>query len=124
MRSFLLYRLRRPFSNAHWALFLVLVAGWDFVLLSRPCKEPPFYLEAVFATFTVCVALWGAHLRAGPFQSWRTAVAVAAGSIYGLALLLLTVVVVGIPIAVFQPEYQCYTPRAKVSEIILAAGAS
>ena len=98
--------------------------AWDVVLLFEPCKEPPFYLEAVFCTFTVCSALWAAHLRAGPGRGWRTTATVIFNSLYDLSALVLAVLIAGMASLFFLPAYQCYTPRAKFGEILSSASSS
>jgi len=67
------------------------------------------------------VAAWATHLRVGTAHGWREVVAIVFGAIYDFFLLLLTVLLISIPTALFQPAYQCYTARAKVGELILGA---
>ena len=88
---------------------------------AQPCNEPPHYFETILVTSTICISLWVSHLRAAPILNWRDGAKVIGGAIYDLVLFSLLWVVVGIPIAIFMPTYQCYTPRAKVSELILSA---
>ena len=111
----------RPFSNAHWLLPVALVLVWESAFWSQACKEPPYYWEVLLACSTVCIALWTNHLRLAPLDGWRRMGAVAIGAIYDLASLTLFILLCGLPLAILMPEYQCYTPRAKVSELILAS---
>lgn len=114
------FRLKRPFQNAHWLLAVVLVAAWVFAGLV-PCKEPPYYFETTLATGSIFLALWLSHLRAFSVSGWHRIVSVAGGALSDLFRLLLLSIVVAIPILITLPAYQCYTPRAKVAEVILAA---
>jgi len=59
-----------------------------------------------------------------PVLNWRGGVRVIAGATYDLILFLLLWILVGLPVAVFMPTYQCYTSRAKVSELVLAAASA
>ena len=121
MQSTIVRRFKRPFSNAHWLLLAALIVVWELALWAQPCNEPPYYFEIVLVTVTVCISLWLSHLRVAPILTWRGGVKVITGAIYDLTLFFLLWVVVSMPIAVAMPTYQCYTNRAKVSELILSA---
>ena len=109
----------RPFSNAHWTLVIAFLGLWEFALFGQPCKEGPYYFEASLAAGTVCIAFWIADLREGVLIGWARIPRVLTLAFYDLCALLLVVVLAAVPIAVVLPTYQCYTPRAKVSEIVL-----
>jgi type IV pilus assembly protein PilA len=121
MQSTLLRPLRRPFSNAHWFLLLSLVFAWELLLWFQPCKESPHYFEVTGATITVCIALWLNHLREAPANSWRSIASIVMGATYDLITFALLALLVALPIVLVMPEYDCYTPRTKVSELILSA---
>lgn len=109
----------RPFPNAHWALPALLVLLWEFVIFGQPCKEGPRYLEVALLSTTICIALWSSHFRMAPDSMASRFIKFILGALYDLGSLLLIVVVVGIPLAVITPTYQCYTNRAKISERLL-----
>jgi type IV pilus assembly protein PilA len=120
VKPFFNFKLRRPFVCAHWSLLAVATAVWEFLLIGQPCRESPLYLETSFATITVCVALWVNHLRFTGIGGFRSVGNILAGAAYDLALLALWIIVVALPISLLTPTYQCYTNRAKVSELVLA----
>jgi type IV pilus assembly protein PilA len=109
----------RPFSNAHWTLMVALLALWEFAILGQPCKEGPYYFEVSLLAGTMCIAFWIADLRKGVLVGWRRIPRVLTLVLYDLCAFLLILVLVTLPIAVICPAYQCYTPRVKVSEIVL-----
>ena len=118
-------RFRRPLLTIPRVFVGLLVLAVTLALWSRePCTASPFYLEIVLITSVVCIALWSNHLRRAPIQDWRGVAKVALGSTYDLVLLFFLFILVNIPIAAFMPAYQCYTPRAKVSEVILAGSSA
>ena len=121
LKPALLRRLKRPFSNAHWLLLAALIVVWEVALWAQQCNEPPYYFEVILATSTICISLWVSHLRVAPLDSFGDGVKIIAGAIYDLILFVLLWVLIGLPIAVVMPTYQCYTPRAKVSEVIVSA---
>jgi len=109
----------RPFSNAHWTLLVALLGLWEFAILGQPCKEGPRYFEVCLAASTVCIAFWIADLRKGVLVGWGRIPRVLTLVLYDLCAFFLVLVLVVLPVAVVLPAYQCYTPRAKVSEVIL-----
>jgi type IV pilus assembly protein PilA len=110
----------RPFSNAHWALLVGLLGLWEFAILGQPCKEGPRYFEVCLATSTVCIAFWVADLREGVLVRWGRIPRVLTLVLYDLCAFFLVLVLVALPLAVVVPAYQCYTPRVKVSELVLS----
>jgi hypothetical protein len=66
------------------------------------------------------VTLWSNHVALAPQASRSRLAALAVHFIRDTALLLVWIVVVGLPIAVVTPTYQCYTDRAKAAEVVLA----
>ncbi len=115
-------RLSRPFQGAHWLLPVILVVAWVFVSVT-PCKEPPYYFEASLVTASIFLSLWVSHLRASSEPDWRRIVSVAGGALYDLLTIFILSIFVVLAITIVSPIYDCYTPRAKVTEMILTASA-
>jgi Tfp pilus assembly major pilin PilA len=115
-------RFRRPLSNIPRILvglpiLVLILTFW----VREPCTASPFYFETVLATFIVCVVMWSNHLRLAPIHHWQSVAKVVLSSVYDLILLIFLFILISIPVAVITPAYQCYTPRAKVSELIMSA---
>lgn len=110
----------RPLSSAHWSLSAALVGVALIFWVAEPCKIGPFYLEAVAATVAVCLVVWANHVAAAPLLSAKAVATVVARSLYDVFGLFVLYIVASIPLAIFVPTYQCYTDRAKASEVLLA----
>ena len=119
MFTFLKRKFPRPFANAHWSLLVVLTLGWELLLL-KPCREGPYYIETMLATLTVSLAAWVASLRVQGLNGWRKALFTVLGALYDLFLLLIVFILVALPIAVIQPAYTCYNDRFKIMALVLA----
>jgi type IV pilus assembly protein PilA len=114
-------RVRRPFSNVHWSLLAVLIALWEFLLFGQPCHEGPRYFGVALVATTVMLTLWTSHIRNGAATGWRQIIQISGGALYDLVALLILLIIVALPLAVMTPTYQCYTAKAKVSEMLLYA---
>jgi Tfp pilus assembly major pilin PilA len=110
----------RPLRSAHWTLPALLVAVFLVLFWGRPCRDGPLYLEAVAATLFFAVVAWSNHIALAPVRTHRDALAVVAGSLKDILLLLVAFVLASIPLALVMPAYQCYTDRAKAAEVVLA----
>jgi len=104
-----------------WPLIVALVASWLVLLFAQDCRETPLYPEVVLATATICITFWANHVRSDPTTGLRSVGRIIGFAIYDLISLAGLVFVLAIPLAIVIPHYDCYTPRAKVSEVILAA---
>ena len=113
--------LKRPLSGAHWSLLVVLVLLWEFTIWGESCREGPYNFEVALLTATICTALWINHIQVGPILQARAVARIAGGALYDLLSFALVLIVAAIPIVIFLPTYSCYTPRSKVSEIVLYA---
>jgi hypothetical protein len=113
----------RPLRSAHWILPVLLVAGPLALLIAKPCREGPFYLDVFVATSFLIAVVWANHVAVAPVRTWRSALAVTAGSLKDFLLLLVALILLSIPVAILMPAYQCYTDRAKAAEVILAGAA-
>jgi hypothetical protein len=101
----------------------MVILAWALMWSTSPCKEESYYLEVLLATATITLSLWVSHLRNGPVNTWLGYAKVIGGAGYDLIMLLGCLLLIAIPLAIVTPAYQCYTPRAKVSEM-LAYGAA
>jgi hypothetical protein len=120
LKNIALRKVRRPLCNAHWSLTPILIVVWLLVLWAQPCKEPPYYAEAVLGTFTICLAFWLNHLRLAPILHPRNLLTLALGTTYDLLLFILALIITTIPLAIILPAYSCITPRTKVAELLLS----
>jgi hypothetical protein len=64
------------------------------------------------------VALWVNHLRVGSVQSFYNVINVLAGALYDLLVFFLILLILVLPM---MSTTDCYTPRAKVTELLRAA---
>lgn len=114
--------LRAPLKAFRWPLKLILIAPWVILnFLANTCERQPSYYGIALLTATVCVVLWTNHLAIAPVGRFRDAVRLIGISLYDFFALVITSIFVSIPIWIFTPVYQCYTPRAKAAEVVLAA---
>lgn len=111
----------QPFAAAHWSLPVLLAAAWVALLIGETCAPPPYYGKVAFAAATACLALWCNHLARAPLAGAGAAFALLLRSLYDLFGLALLVLLACVPLALLLPNYQCYTDRARVSEILLSA---
>lgn len=87
----------------------------------QPCREAPWYPELSWVVLTGSVVLWANHLAEAPVRAFKQIGRVLIGTCTDALQLVLWFVLAAIPSAIVTPAYQCYTPRAKVSEVVLAA---
>jgi type IV pilus assembly protein PilA len=87
----------------------------------QPCREGPWYPELSWVLLTSAAVLWANHLAEAPVSAFKQIGRVLLGSCRDALLMVLWFVLAAIPLAIVTPTYQCYTPRAKVSEVVLAA---
>jgi len=111
----------RPLAAAHWSLPVGIVASALLLTFGQPCKEGPRYVELGWLVLTICVILWSNHLKVAPAKSISQVVLVLVQSIKDGGLLLIWTVLAALPLAILTPTYQCYTNRARASEVVLAA---
>ena len=109
------FRSLLPFSNAHWTLPVFLWLLLAYLFAAEQCSEGPRYLAVAVLTATVCIALWNSHIRERSTENWKSIAKILAGALYDLLLLLIWLV----PITLFVPAYDCYTPRAKIQELFV-----
>jgi hypothetical protein len=102
-----------PFSNAHWTLPVILWLLSAYFFFAPQCSEGPRYAAVAMLTATICIALWTSHIRESPTENWKSIAKILAGALYDLLLMLIWLV----PIALFVPAYDCYTPRSKIMEL-------
>ena len=114
-------RLLRPLRAAHWSLPLVVVGSALFISFAQPCREGPLYVEISWLLLSSCIVLWSNHVYVAPVQGLRQLGGFILSCGKDAILLLLWFIVAGIPLAIVVPAYQCYTPRARVSEVVLSA---
>jgi type IV pilus assembly protein PilA len=114
------WKFVRPLPKAHWSLPVFLVASGMLLTLAQPCKRGPYHLEAASLTAFICVVAWANHLANAPIRNVRAAAVVVGHSTWDLVLLVFLMIVASIPFAIFLPAYQCYTDRARASEVLLA----
>jgi len=111
-------RIRRPFQSVRGVVLLCLLAGWLLLLVRvNGYSEANATWLAAFLTGTVCILLWANHLTMAPISGTVGVLRLLGVVIYDLCVLSVLVVLLSIPF----PHYDGYTPRAKVSELILAA---
>ncbi len=122
--SALKLRLSRPFANAHWSLLIVLLVLWELALANQQCRTDPRYIEVVLLTLTIGIAFWTADLRKDVLNTWPRVGRILVLVVYDLCSFLLLFVLFAVPVLVLTPTYQCYTERAKMSEVILRASES
>lgn len=113
----------RPLRNAHWSLPTFVIGSWLLLVYSKPCAEPPHYADVVVLTASAMLIVWTHHLALAPILSWRQACRLAMAVAGDFARLIMFFVLLAIPLAVVMPAYQCYTPRAKAAEVLLAGAA-
>lgn len=118
--SLLRRTLPRPLAGAHWTLFAALLTCWVLLLLQQPCREGPRYHELFLIVSTVLMSLWVNHVRHSPLHDLKGALVVIGRSLYDLLLLSLSLAIVGLPVLLIMPAYQCYSPRAKVGEMVMS----
>ena len=109
----------RPLAGSHWSLPAVLLVVGVLLLLAQPCKRGPYYVEYIAIAVTVCLALWSNHVARAPVQSAHGAALIVGRALYDFVLLVGLLLLVSFPIAIFLPAYQCYTDRARASEVLL-----
>lgn len=110
---------RRPLKQFNRKSIALLVVLWVVVLLSFDgCSSAPAYLATAYVAGTVCVVLWANHLAMAPVNRIKDAFRLLAIALYDLFSLFALVILAFIPFSLLQHE--CYTSRAKVSELILA----
>jgi type IV pilus assembly protein PilA len=124
LRAVLKYWPSRPFANAHWSLMVILLVLWELALTGQACREDPRYFEVVLATVTLCITFWAADLRKDPLANWWRVPRVLIFALYDICAFFLLFVFFAIPVMIFTPTYQCYTARAKFSEVILSASSN
>jgi hypothetical protein len=121
LSSVLLRRFRRPLAAFRWPLVVILAVPWLILIFAQSCREAPAYPEVTLATATICIALWANHARSGPATSLRVVGKIVGFAVYDLVSLALLLLLLAVPLAVVFPHYDCYTPRAKMSEVFLSA---
>ncbi len=114
-------RILRPLPTTHWSLPLAIVGAALLLAFAQSCREGPWYPELTWALLSCAFVLWANHLVVAPVRMARQWGQIVIGSCKDALLLLLWFVLAGIPLAIITPAYQCYTPRAKVIEVVLAA---
>jgi hypothetical protein len=111
--------IRRPLKEFNRKSIALLVVLWVVVLLSfNGCSPVPAYLATAYVAITVCIVLWVNHLAMAPVNRARDAFRLVGIALYDLFSMFALVILTFIPFSLLQHE--CYTPRAKVSELILA----
>ena len=122
MASSITQAIRAPLAAFRWPLKLALIAPWVVLnFLANSCEQQPSQYGVALLTATVCIVLWANHLAVAPVRRFRDAIRLVGISLYDLIALVTMSVVISLPIWIFTPIYQCYTPRAKASEVVLAA---
>ena len=118
MNSQLSWTGMRPMANAHWALPIGILAFWLVDLVAIPCRSTPHYLEAALASACVVCTFWAADLRRGPIGGWRRITKVVVLSIQDILRFVALWLLLGFPIVIFMPAYDCYSERSYVSEAL------
>lgn len=103
---------------------VALLVLWELALAAQQCRDDPRYFEVILATATLCIALWVADLRKGALTNWWRAPRVLTFVLYDLCAFFLLLVLFAIPVLILTPTYQCYTARARISEVILSASSN
>lgn len=111
----------KPLPTAHWSLPAMIVGVALLLTFGQPCREGPWYPELSWVLLTSAAVLWANHLAEAPVSAFKQIGRVLLGSCRDALLMVLWFVLAAIPLAIVTPTYQCYTPRAKVSEVVLAA---
>lgn len=110
---------RRPLKQFNRKSIALLVVLWIVVFLSDAgCPPTPAYLATACLAATVCVVLWANHLAMAPINRARDAFRLLAIALYDLFSLFALVILAFIPFSLSHTD--CYSSRAKVSELILA----
>lgn len=122
--------LLKPLPGAYRGartVFWLQIAIWESLIFASMdnCDESGRLLSISLSllSITVCITLWLNHvaaIRAG-MAGWRLGRAIVKGFLFDLIALFARCFLIAIPVALVAPQYQCYTPRAKVSELILYA---
>jgi Tfp pilus assembly major pilin PilA len=118
LKTITIKRVGRPFANFHWSILGILILLWEFSLFGQPCKEGPDYFYVALASTTVSFALFANCDLSEISKNWRVVAIALSGTLYDLLSLVLLLIVIGIPIAIFTPHYQCYTPRSRVVTMV------
>lgn len=114
--------LRKPLAAFRWPLSLLLVGCWIILnYLANTCERQPSYYGVALATASFCIALWVNHLAIAPIRRFQDAMRLVGIALYDFFALVIISTIASIPLWIFTPIYQCYTSRAKVSEVVLAA---
>lgn len=111
----------RPLPRAHWTLPAAIVASELLLFLAQPCREGPRYPELAWVLLSGSFIVWANHLSESPVRTLPQVRRIVFGSFRDALLLLVWIFLAGAPIAVFTPTYQCYTQRAKASEVVFFA---
>lgn len=91
------------------------------VISHASCHEPRQGLDIALLTSTIWIAFWASSLRVPELVGWRKVVFTTLGAAYDLLLVTLIFVFIAVPLAAVFGVYDCYGPRAKVSELVLGA---
>lgn len=113
----------RPVPRAHWLLPAAIVGFALLLVLAQSCRDGPRYAELAWILLSASFVVWANHLNESPIHSGLQLRRIVVGSLRDALLLLVWIIVASIPIVIFTPTYQCYTQRAKVSQVVLAASA-
>lgn len=113
-------KVRPPLKSFNRLMILGAVTVFVALFSASGCSDSPQYASTIFLTALVCITLWVNHLAMGPLTKAIDYVTLVGYALYDLFALSVLFVLVSIPF----PHYSCYTSRAKVSELIVAASES
>jgi type IV pilus assembly protein PilA len=90
--------------------------------VASACNPGIGYAGTALLASTLASALWIAVFSAASVESgWRRVGRIVRTMLYDLLSLLLIVALLAMVLSLFMPTYQCYTDRAKVAELVIAA---
>lgn len=113
-------KFRQPLKSFNRLTILAAVVGFVILFAGAGCSDTPQYAGAIFLTALVCITLWTNHLAMAPLSKAVDFITLIGYSLYDLFALSVLFILVSIPF----PHYSCYTSRAKVSELLVAASES
>ncbi|MEO6018426.1 MAG: hypothetical protein ABIP46_14310, partial [Polaromonas sp.] len=112
-----------PFKGALWAFWLLAFVPTIWMSVFT-CAANPEYFYSGYSALTALVCVWEAHVRWLEIETpgdFRMIFPILKRAIANILILIFFSLVIALPAALFLPAYQCYTDRAKVSELILAS---
>lgn len=116
-------KIVRPFSGSHWSLFVGLILAWFilacFILDACSNISDLLLLNLVVILIIFVIALWKNHILYLELRGTRKFIKIITRSFYDSLILFLICNFLGI---FLLPGFgSCYTPRAKVVELLIHA---